>query len=366
MNNVSFPDSFGHPLSEKKDCYDSANTDSGFLSGHNLNTSENIASSESFSFARNNQSSPVDLAPSSDEKQIGETHSNVDSGMIPDAELDSRDSCLMDICERFDRLMKRDWMKYYQQDEIGDTQLHRAAYEGNDEDIIRLVANVPRQYLNIQNDAAQTGLHLAVLADHSKIVRRLLAAGINRTIRDKDGNTALHLACLLGNSSVVKELLISHDTLQGDASMHSLQDLELWNYDGKTCVHLAAEAGSIEILRSLIDAGADINAREGKSGLCPLHISIEHGNEELANFLLDECPRVSLETMTYAGLTAYQLALSQDKQILVSDLTKHGAAQISPPESDVESDSEDEMIGNYYGTNAFTPTFPGLSAINVS
>lgn len=75
-----------------------------------------------------------------------------------------------------------------------------------------------------------------------------------------------------------------------------------------------------------------------------LHISIEKGNEALANFLLDECPLLSLEAVTYAGMTAYQLALIQDKRILIGDLTKRGAEQISLPASDSESDSEDEMV----------------------
>lgn len=366
MNKVSITDSSGPLAAEKKDFCDSANTDSGFLSGHNLNSSENISSSELFSDPGKQLDRADGSAPASNEKQSAET--DLDSGMIPDGEPDSNYG-IMDICERLDRLMKRDWVQCYQQNELGDTSLHLAVYEGNHEFISRLLANAPRQFLNIQNDTAQTALHLAVVFDQPKIVRQLLLAGINQTVRDANGNTALHLACGYGKVAAVKELLTplnSAELQQGVGHLAMPQDLELWNYDGKTCVHLAAETGSIEILRYLIDAGADINAREGKSGHTALHISIERGNEALANFLLDECPRISLEAVTYAGLTAYQLALIQDKRILLNDLTKRGAEQISLPESDIESDSEDELINNYYGTNAFSATFPGLSVINVS
>uniref|UniRef100_A0AAG5CVZ5 Protein cactus (TOLL pathway signalling) n=1 Tax=Anopheles atroparvus TaxID=41427 RepID=A0AAG5CVZ5_ANOAO len=360
-------DTSGQLVSEKKDCCDSANTDSGFLSGHNLNTSGIISSSETFPEPDLPRSGTGATAPAPIVKQSCATHPDTDSGMIPDAEIDSSNYGIIDICERFDRLMKRDWMKCYQQDELGETSLHLAVYEGNHEFISRLTANVPRQFLNIQNDCAQTALHLAVLMDQPRIVRQLLQAGTNQTIRDANGNTALHLACGHGKVASAKELLTplnSAELQQGIANVS--QDLELWNYDGKTCVHLAAEAGSIDILRYLIDAGADINSKEGKSGLSALHISIERGNEVLANFLLDECPRISLEAVTYAGLTAYQLALIQDKRILVNDLTKRGAEQISAPESDIDSDSDDELINNYYGTNAFSATFQGLSVIDVS
>uniref|UniRef100_A0A182JPW0 Protein cactus (TOLL pathway signalling) n=1 Tax=Anopheles christyi TaxID=43041 RepID=A0A182JPW0_9DIPT len=368
MNNVSITDSSGQPMSEKKDYCDSGNTDSGFLSGHNLNSSEDIVAEERNQSVKNNHSNIGSHTIGSSEKQTFETNTDFDSGMIPDEE----ESCnlgVMDICERFDRLMKRDWMNMFQQDEVGETKLHLAVYEKNEDHISKLVTNVPPQFLNIQNDASQTALHLAVLTEQPKIVRRLLIAGINQNIRDMDGNTALHLACGLGSVNIVKELLspsLCSDITQSVSHIKVSQDVELWNYDGKTCVHLAAEAGSIGALRCLIDVGADINAREGKSGMSALHISIEKGNEQLANFLLDECPLVSLEAVTYAGMTAYQLALLQDKRILIGDLTKRGAEQIAPPVSDVESDSEDEMISHFYGPSAFSATFSAISAINVS
>uniref|UniRef100_A0A182PJ81 Uncharacterized protein n=1 Tax=Anopheles epiroticus TaxID=199890 RepID=A0A182PJ81_9DIPT len=365
MNNVSITDSSDQPLPDKKDFCDSANTDSGFLSGHNLNSSEDIVVEDNKHNCikqniENNQNNTKVRTGSSSDKQTIDTITYTDSGMIPDEEIESNNLGLMDICERFDRLMKRDWMKNFQQDEVGETQLHLAVYDRNEGLISKLVANVPRQFLNIQNDAAQTALHLAVLTEQPKIVRCLLKAGINQTIQDIDGNTALHLACTLRQATIVKELLTPSPYAE------VAQDLELWNYDGKTCVHLAAEVGSIEALRCLIDAGADINAREGKSGMSALHISIEKSNEELANFLLDECPLLSLEAVTYAGMTAYQLALIQDKRVLISDLSKRGAEEISLPASDVDTDSEDEMISNYYGASAFSATFSGLSTINVS
>ncbi|XP_040171559.1 NF-kappa-B inhibitor cactus [Anopheles arabiensis] len=360
MNNVSITDSSGQPMSDKKDYCDSANTDSGFLSGHNLNSSEDIVSEEQHRAVENNQNIAGSQTIGASEKQPIETETDLDSGMIPDEELESGNLGLMDICERFDRLMKRDWMKTFQQDEFGETQLHLAVYERNEDLISKLVANVPQQFLNIQNDAAQTALHLAVLTEQPKVVRRLLVGGINQSIRDMDGNTALHLACSLGRAQIAKELLTPSscsELSQGVTYTKLPQDLEQWNYD---------EQDSYEY-------GTKIDGRiqwghhgEGKSGMSALHISIEKGNEALANFLLDECPLLSLEAVTYAGMTAYQLALIQDKRILIGDLTKRGAEQISLPASDSESDSEDEMISNYYGASAFSATFSGLSAINVS
>lgn len=63
-------------------------------------------------------------------------------------------------------------------------------------------------------------------------------------------------------------------------------------------------------------SGADINAREGKCGRTPLHLAIEEGKIIVANFLLEECTdKLSLETVTYAGLTAYQLAVLAENKV---------------------------------------------------
>uniref|UniRef100_A0A2M4BRY4 Putative ca2+-permeable cation channel osm-9 n=1 Tax=Anopheles marajoara TaxID=58244 RepID=A0A2M4BRY4_9DIPT len=335
----------------KKDFCESANTDSGFLSEPNLNSSENFCSSESHS-----EGGPAVAVTSSsptvaNQKELVIEDSAPDSGMVADIELNAPDCDIMDICERFERLRnpnEKPQLPWNHQNDMGDTNLHLAIYAENADLVRKLVANLPAPFLNIQNDAAHTALHLAVLMDQPKTVRRLVLAGASLTVRDAYGNTALHLACGQSNLLCAKELLnpLSASELQQHhvVGVKVPQNLELWNYDGKTCVHLAAETGSIAILKCLIDAGANINAREGKSGQSALHISIEQGNEELANFLLDECPRVALDMETYAGLTAYQLALLQNKMLIAKQLTTRGADPTSPPESDIESDSDDELV----------------------
>lgn len=83
--------------------------------------------------------------------------------------------------------------------------------------------------------------------------------------------------------------------------------------------------------------------QEGKSGFTPLHLAIEKEDETLANVVL-KFPKLSIETETYAGLTAYQLAVSCSSALL-SNLRKHGAEILNPPESsDDESDIDDIQV----------------------
>ncbi|KRG02635.1 uncharacterized protein Dmoj_GI14683, isoform B [Drosophila mojavensis] len=254
------------------------------------------------------------------------------------------------------------WEQFYQQNDDGDTPLHLACISGYVDVVAALIRMAPHPcLLNIQNDVAQTPLHLAALTAQPTILRMLLLAGAEPTVRDRHGNTALHLSCIAGEKQCVRALTEKFGASEiheahrqyghrsNDKAVSSLSyahlpaDLEIRNYDGERCVHLAAGAGHIDILRILVAHGADINAREGKGGRTPLHIAIECCNEDLANFLLDECEKLNLETATYAGLTAYQVASILNKSRMQNILEKRGAETLTPPDSDYDSSDIEDL-----------------------
>ncbi|XP_055849826.1 NF-kappa-B inhibitor cactus [Episyrphus balteatus] len=275
------------------------------------------------------------------------------------------------------------WEIYYQQNNEGDTQLHLACITGYVDVVAALIRMAPHPCLfNIQNDEAQTSLHLAVIYGQPKILRMLLIAGAEPTARDRHGNTPLHLACISGDTQCVKALTIpisaseineahrSYGHLSSDKTTSYLDcarlpaDLEIRNYDGERCVHLAAQGGHIDILRHLVWFGADINAREGKSGRTSLHIAIECCNEILANFLLEECSTLNIETATYAGLTAYQVACILDNPIMQNHLEKNGAQTLTPPDSDydssdIETDLDDSQMYSRFGDPRYFANYNG-------
>ena len=93
-------------------------------------------------------------------------------------------------------------------------------------------------FLNILNDDGQSPLHLAVLTRQPRIVRRLVLAGANPTLRNFRGNTALHLACATGDIACAKALtdpltLIERNYFLSGKKIPPLpQNLEQRNYDG--------------------------------------------------------------------------------------------------------------------------------------
>ena len=93
-------------------------------------------------------------------------------------------------------------------------------------------------------------------------VTRCLEAGAD-TEADKYGETRLHMAAAWGSPAVVKVLL--------DAGA----DLEARAEGGATPLHMAAEwSQSPAVVKALLDAGADLEAR-AEGGATPLHMAAE-------------------------------------------------------------------------------------------
>uniref|UniRef100_A0A1B6E4R3 Uncharacterized protein n=1 Tax=Clastoptera arizonana TaxID=38151 RepID=A0A1B6E4R3_9HEMI len=245
------------------------------------------------------------------------------------------------------------WEIYFQQDEDGDTQLHIAIIKEFIEVVYSLVRMVPHpSYLDIRNDDCQTPLHLAVLTGQSRMVRLLLCGGAAADIRDRNGNTALHLAVAAGDISCVRALIEPINVSETDAvelrynpySRYSTNNVrDLYNYDGLTCVHLAALNGFVEILRYLVWSGANINARECKAGRSALHLAIERRDEQMCIYLLT-IRGIDLELETYAGATAYQLAARIDLK-LANQLIELGVdTYLGDFTDDEDDDDDDEML----------------------
>nr|CAD7263773.1 unnamed protein product [Timema shepardi] len=113
--------------------------------------------------------------------------------------------------------------------------------------------------------------------------------------------------------------------------------------------HAGAGGGGLTRLQAG-DSRSRQEEREGKSGRTPLHYAIESRNATVILFLLEDCPPgpngLQLETTTYSGFTAYQLAACLDAS-LAHRLAEKGALALNTPDLDSEVDSdfdEDELL----------------------
>lgn len=90
-----------------------------------------------------------------------------------------------------------------------------------------------------------------------------------------DGFTALHLAAFFGHEDVATELL------KRGADVNAVSRNQL----GVQPINSAAAGNHTEVVRVLLDHGADPNARTA-TGFAPIHAAAHNGNDELYELLV--------------------------------------------------------------------------------
>jgi ankyrin repeat protein len=172
--------------------------------------------------------------------------------------------------------------------------IFRAAREGNEEEVIRLLDIHPTLLEKVDNDRntplivaaryrhrglmrllierdanihatgarGSTTLHYAALGEVEEVVAFLLAKGVHANSRDDGGVTPLMWACTSGNLCVVK-MLYHHLGGQG---------LDEWDARGWTALHYATHCGHVEVVRFLLLVGADPTITDNE-GMTPRAIA---------------------------------------------------------------------------------------------
>lgn len=128
---------------------------------------------------------------------------------------------------------------------------------------------------------AETALHAAAWAGDLAEVRRLIAAGIDPNIMDSIGETPLFGAAACARTDVVAYLLSA-------GARHDLYESTL----GLTPLHWAASHGGVEILKSLIEAGADPTAENHHHRL-PVDLAHRYGKGEHVAYLKTVGPPIA-------------------------------------------------------------------------
>ena len=94
--------------------------------------------------------------------------------------------------------------------------------------------------------------------------------------RSPDGFTPLHMASYFGHPAIVRYLQ-ERGADVGAVSGNAMKVQPL---------HAACATGQLEIAEALLDAGANVNARQ-QDAYTPLHAAAANGDERLARLLLD-------------------------------------------------------------------------------
>jgi ankyrin repeat protein len=160
-----------------------------------------------------------------------------------------------------------------------------------------------------------TNVHQAAI-HYPHEVPNLIARGANIDALDQDGNSALWLATRFSKIDVVLRLL--------DANA----DVDLPNNQGWTPLHCSTfcgnEAKDVAIVEAILDAGADPNAVEPTYGETPLHYAVKATNSpEMVKLLIDAGADVNATSTS--GDTPLQFAVAKGNSEIAEVLLAAGA-----------------------------------------
>ena len=169
----------------------------------------------------------------------------------------------------------------------------------------------------------------AVLTDHGDMVELLIAHGADIELVETGYlDTAVHTAAHLNNGNILR-ILLENGADPNPISKHTGQE---------TPLHYAAEAGGIDAIQVLLDAGVDVDVRVGQ-GWTPLMLTIKEGEPgtrtEVATLLLDNGADPNLQDVS--GFTALHDATRTSAEV-ISLLIERGV------DMDIQSDSGDTAL----------------------
>ena len=180
-------------------------------------------------------------------------------------------------------------------------------------------------------------LHTAAVASDRDTLRLLIDAKVDVNARDAANFTPLMVAAANGSVEAVK-LLLSHGARVNDVSG-----------DGEVIVHaparakngmlalgtftpllLAAPASSPELVKTLLDAGADVNVKDLR-GMTPLMLAVatDHASADAVRLLMDKGANVNASSAE--GETALDWARKFGDAPIVSMLKQAGATGHDAP-----------------------------------
>lgn len=141
--------------------------------------------------------------------------------------------------------------------------------------------DVNLEYGEPEHASKETALIFAVQQNRPEICRLLIGRGADPDYLQVDAHreedqTPLEIA-IQRNHQEVFDVLLPHTDLSRGRGLH---------YEGRH-IHLACRAGNLEMVRSLLESGVDVNLRGGVNELTPLHVAVEQDQPAIVAYLLE-------------------------------------------------------------------------------
>ncbi|KAL3880297.1 hypothetical protein ACJMK2_032545 [Sinanodonta woodiana] len=191
------------------------------------------------------------------------------------------------------------------------TLLHRACLTGQF-DMIKFLVEIYPNMLNEVDSHKHTSAHYAAVSGNVAVLKYLIGHGTNPWCRTSQEETLLHISCLEGQLDITKFLVETYPKMLNEVDSHK-----------HTPAHYAAVSGNVDVLRYLIDQGADpwcITSQEETL----LHMACLEGHLDMTKFLAETYPNMLNEVDAHKHTVAHYATVSGNVAVL-SYVLSHGA-----------------------------------------
>ena len=235
------------------------------------------------------------------------------------------------------------------EDKEGETALHKACkccHFAIVKELIQFIHGFignTRLFVNKRNKKGETALHYSSLIsrnalhfpDEDKmIVVLLMEQGADISlITENTLESAIHYVAQSGNHNLLTEMMdqtekgimqlsvnkqnnmgwspLLNSSSRGhqecvELLLHCNARVDVFDHEGRSALHLAADCGSLEVCKSLLEKNAFVNSKN-KLGLTALHFAAAKGFSNLVDFLITKSG-AAIESMTIKKQTPLHLA----------------------------------------------------------
>lgn len=158
-------------------------------------------------------------------------------------------------------------------DDVGFTAAHEATVYGKP-DILRALIEAGAD-ISLRELNGKPPLHYAARQGHSEIAELLLRNGSDPTWADDQGRTASHEAAKANQCNILRVLAAAGDDLSGV------------DKNGNSLLHAAADGGAREAFEMLVNTRADTLRWSNDTGWTPVHVAVVVSSVEMVKFVLD-------------------------------------------------------------------------------
>ncbi|XP_075715130.1 KN motif and ankyrin repeat domain-containing protein 2 [Rhinoderma darwinii] len=195
----------------------------------------------------------------------------------------------------YEAVMK-EWMKIFRQKEVEPAIIrhHLNVFRAMSPRLLEVI-------INMADTKGNTAVHYAVSQSNFTVVRQLLDSGlcdVNR--QNKAGFTPLMLTALAAFRSKEDIETVTQMLRLGDVNCRASQA-------GQTALMLAVSHGRLDVVRALLQCGADVNVQD-HDGSTALMCACEHGHVDIVSLLL-AVPTCDMGLTDNDGSTALSIAL---------------------------------------------------------